>query len=116
MSRAVLHHTDLTCDTCGKFGAYAFDGENLCLDCYQSCGSCCAEREISDEPAESAPVATAVAIATDFHRLNPNCCYQACMKCSSIQKLRAFQARFPHDWQSRLRGSERLIRVARERT
>ena len=47
-------------------------------------------------------------------RLNPNCCYQACAACTSRQRLREFRARFPHDWESRLDGSARLLLVARE--
>jgi hypothetical protein len=30
------------CESCGRFGAYAFDGEYLCPECYQQRGSCCA--------------------------------------------------------------------------
>jgi hypothetical protein len=29
------------CEVCGKFGAYKFDDQNLCADCYQEKGSCC---------------------------------------------------------------------------
>ena len=40
-----------TCHGCGRFGAYLFDGEHLCADCYEQHGSCCPEfgRETSDE-------------------------------------------------------------------
>jgi hypothetical protein len=31
------------CDVCGRFGAIEFGDRNLCLDCYESCGSCCPE-------------------------------------------------------------------------
>jgi hypothetical protein len=48
------------------------------------------------------------------HRLNPNCCYQACAQCSSIRRLREFRTKFPQDWAERLTGSERLVAVARE--
>lgn len=34
---------DLECGRCGRAGAYAFAGKTVCLDCYASCGSCCAE-------------------------------------------------------------------------
>lgn len=31
------------CDRCGRFGAYEFDGQHLCADCYEQQGSCCPE-------------------------------------------------------------------------
>ena len=31
----------VVCEACGKFGAYRFDDQNLCADCYQEKGSCC---------------------------------------------------------------------------
>lgn len=34
---------DATCDTCGAFGAVAFDGIRLCVSCYAERGSCCTE-------------------------------------------------------------------------
>jgi hypothetical protein len=40
----------LVCDQCGRFGAYPFDGRNLCGDCYESCGSCCPEFGREDTP------------------------------------------------------------------
>jgi hypothetical protein len=36
-------HEELTCDSCGRFGAHFFDSKKLCVDCYQACGSCCSE-------------------------------------------------------------------------
>ena len=44
----------------------------------------------------------------EFLKLNANCCYNDCIGCSSVRKLREFRARWPEDWQLRLRGSERL--------
>ena len=32
-----------TCSTCGQFGAYLFDDEKLCAECYEKRGSCCTE-------------------------------------------------------------------------
>lgn len=32
-----------TCDECGAFGAFAFDGVKLCVRCYTEKGSCCPE-------------------------------------------------------------------------
>ena len=29
------------CEVCGKFGAYRFGDQFLCMDCYQAAGSCC---------------------------------------------------------------------------
>ena len=29
------------CDACGCFGAYRFEGETLCPECYAGRGSCC---------------------------------------------------------------------------
>jgi hypothetical protein len=34
---------ELACDVCGCFGAFVFDGKNLCTDCYEAHGSCCPE-------------------------------------------------------------------------
>ena len=34
---------NLTCDECGRYGAFYFDVRKLCLDCYEACGSCCPE-------------------------------------------------------------------------
>jgi len=35
------------CETCGRAGAAEFGDRTLCVDCYQGCGSCCSESEIS---------------------------------------------------------------------
>lgn len=29
------------CDACGCFGAFRFEAETLCADCYANRGSCC---------------------------------------------------------------------------
>ena len=45
---AVTADPDKACDKCGAFGAYVWDGVNLCLQCYTEQGSCCAESEEPD--------------------------------------------------------------------
>lgn len=37
------------CDACGCHGAFRFDGETLCTDCYAGRGSCCST-EFSGRP------------------------------------------------------------------
>jgi hypothetical protein len=32
-----------SCDRCGRFGAFAFEGCALCGDCYECSGACCPE-------------------------------------------------------------------------
>ena len=136
MNGIVAHEPEIICSECGRFGAYAFDGVELCVDCYQQRGSCCAERalcwddanvvgQISEyhESGESvvAPVAAPLdparlnTVPGEVFKLNPNCCYKACPRCSSVRRLREFQAKFPQDWRARLRGPERLLEVARQR-
>lgn len=34
---------NVPCETCGRFGAYEFDGTRLCVDCCEKRGSCCPE-------------------------------------------------------------------------
>ena len=104
---------ELSCEECGATGAFAFDGVRLCADCYSVRGSSCAGGG-SDDPAARANATVPPQPEADRHRLNPNCCYQACAQCSSIRRLREFRAKYPDDWASRLVGSERLIAVARE--
>ena len=43
---------DKSCDACGRFGAFDFGEQHLCLDCYESHGSCCPEfgAEDKDKP------------------------------------------------------------------
>jgi len=104
---------ELSCEDCGASGAFAFDGAGLCADCYAVRGSSCAGGSPED-PASKANATVPPQPEPDRHRLNPNCCYQACAQCSSIRRLRDFRAKFPRDWASRLLGSARLIAVARE--
>jgi hypothetical protein len=35
--------SNLVCDECGRYGAVDFGERKLCLDCYESSGSCCPE-------------------------------------------------------------------------
>lgn len=39
----------LSCDDCGREGAFAFTGATLCPECYQLRGACCAESEMEDD-------------------------------------------------------------------
>src|SRR4051812_20877797 len=103
----------LTCADCGAPGAFAFEGAELCADCYQARGSSCAGGQ-ADDLASKANATMPIQAEPDRHRLNPNCCYQACAQCSSIRRLREFRAKFPDDWAERLAGSSRLLAVARE--
>ena len=43
LSASIKFDEHAVCDQCGRFGAFVFDGRNLCGDCYESCGSCCPE-------------------------------------------------------------------------
>ncbi len=45
MSNEVKFDENVPCEICGRFGAYLFDGEHLCADCYETRGSCCQECE-----------------------------------------------------------------------
>lgn len=114
MNHAVPYETEQSCGECGQPGAYAFEGARLCVDCYHQRGSCCAERDdrVNEQPASCSSPADR---RDETLRLNSNCCYEACPWCSSVRRLREFQARHPTDWRARLIGSERLVRVARER-
>lgn len=121
MSTEVHFRESIACATCGKFGAYEFDGLHLCDDCYAQRGSCCAEfsgNDLTACPPESAPaVAEPIrdstgALADERLKVGINCCYQSCRGCSAIKKLRAFRGRHPHDWQTRLHGSERSVLAA----
>lgn len=53
MSTPVSLDSNRTCDECGATGAYVFDGQALCLNCYTGRGSCCAEREMADVPLDA---------------------------------------------------------------
>ena len=39
------------CDACGCFGAFRFETETLCADCYANRGSCCSA-EFSGRPSD----------------------------------------------------------------
>lgn len=112
MNSGLHSEPDLSCAQCGKFDAYAFDGGPLCTDCIHERGSCCAEPE--DGTAKDVAPATCASerLPEGRHRLNPNCCYQICPQCTSIGRLREFKAKYPHDWESRLSGSDRIVRAA----
>src|SRR5204862_3824440 len=43
MSCEIRFDENTACERCGKFGAYEFDGARLCVDCYETRGSCCPE-------------------------------------------------------------------------
>lgn len=43
MSSGVPFNGNATCHRCGRFGAYEFDGDHLCAECYETRGSCCPE-------------------------------------------------------------------------
>jgi hypothetical protein len=59
MNTPVTFRAEQACAGCGRFGAYAFEGEFLCADCYQERGSCCAEAHCDpaedDEPPRREP-------------------------------------------------------------
>ncbi len=97
------------CDRCGQPDAHPFDRTWLCVDCYQQGASSCAGGSCDDD--RETP---AVSPAPETFRVNPNCCYSACPRCSSLQRLREFQSRFPHDWPSRLRGLPRIVALAQQ--
>lgn len=42
---------EAVCDACGCYGAFRFETETLCTDCYAHRGSCCSA-EFSGRPAE----------------------------------------------------------------
>jgi hypothetical protein len=52
MSEPVQFNPQTACDECGQFGAFAFDGKNLCGDCYATSGTCGAggTDEADEEP------------------------------------------------------------------
>jgi hypothetical protein len=57
MNTGVPFNADATCAGCGRFGAYEFDGQRLCAECYEQHGSCCPEfgrdEELGAKPAVS---------------------------------------------------------------
>lgn len=52
MSDATAFRLDpsAVCDACGCLGAYRFEGETLCADCYAGRGSCCSAEFSGREP------------------------------------------------------------------
>lgn len=62
MSQPLRLDPDAACDACGEFGAFRFDGETLCADCYAGRGSCCSAefsgRGVDDEADAPAPPTT----------------------------------------------------------
>jgi hypothetical protein len=55
MDAGVQFDDQAVCDVCGKFGAFEFDGQKLCADCYESHGSCCPEFGRDDSVATDSP-------------------------------------------------------------
>jgi hypothetical protein len=112
----------LTCSQCGQPDARELGTEMLCAACAHERGSCGAIADAENDDIGSATAAPSLPAsarepqppADGRLRLNPNCCYQACASCTSLARLREFRARFPHDWEARLGGSERLQQLARE--
>lgn len=43
MENRPQNEPEAICDMCGKFGAFQFSDRTICLDCYESAGSCCPE-------------------------------------------------------------------------
>ena len=48
MSDAVQFNPNALCERCGRFGAFEFDGQRLCAECYETRGSCCPEFGVDD--------------------------------------------------------------------
>lgn len=48
MSEPLKLDDHAACDTCGRFGAFRFEGETICPECYATRGACCAEFGGSD--------------------------------------------------------------------
>jgi hypothetical protein len=65
-NRTIHFDEDATCEVCGRFGAYPFEDERLCPDCYQQRGSCCGS-EFGNGPSRfsAAPECEARAIRSD---------------------------------------------------
>lgn len=45
------------CDACGCFGAFRFETETLCADCYANRGSCCSGEFTGSPPECEKPAA-----------------------------------------------------------
>jgi hypothetical protein len=46
---------DAACEACGAFGAFRFDGETLCAECYAGRGSCCSAEFSGASPDTTPP-------------------------------------------------------------
>ena len=51
MSEGLRLDPDAACDGCGQYGAFHFEAETLCGDCYTNRGACCSA-EFSGRPPE----------------------------------------------------------------
>lgn len=58
MAAAFQPDAEAVCDACGCHGAYHFESETLCADCYAGRGSCCSP-EFSGRPPDCEKVARA---------------------------------------------------------
>ena len=50
MDNSIRFDEAAVCDTCGRFGAYVMGETQLCLDCYESRGSCCSSEFDREQP------------------------------------------------------------------
>ncbi len=48
-------YPDAVCEACGVFGAFRFDGETLCAECYAGRGSCCSSEFSGASPGTPPP-------------------------------------------------------------
>jgi len=57
MSDALRLDENLRCDSCGRYGAYRLEEENICPECYEKRGTCCPEFGAEDfwRPKEDPP-------------------------------------------------------------
>jgi len=52
MDQELQKDEQLTCDKCGRFGAFDFGERKLCPDCYGTSCSCCPEFGRAEESKE----------------------------------------------------------------
>lgn len=57
MSEGLRLDPDAACDNCGQYGAFRFEAETLCGDCYANRGACCSP-EFSGRPPECEKTST----------------------------------------------------------
>ena len=57
MSTKVQFDENATCARCGRFGAFVFEEDKLCADCYEIRGACCPEFGGDDLTAGKEPAA-----------------------------------------------------------